>query len=67
LFQIEVNRLQHEMEDAEEVIEQERLKRKTSELNLNRDLDEVERTCTMEIRKASSAHNFDTEHLKQVT
>ena len=61
-----MNKLQGQVEGAEEEIEQERLKRKTTELNLNRDLEEVERSCNLELKRASSAYSLDTQHLKQV-
>lgn len=62
----QVSRLREDAEGATEAAEEERLRRRASEMDLTREMEAVERSCDVELRRASSAHSLDVQHLEQV-
>lgn len=63
-FQFKI--LRETYEDVKRELEEERMKRLTTETTLTRDLEEADRSCHAHLRRAASIHELDSQHLKRV-
>ncbi|KAL7640706.1 UNVERIFIED_CONTAM: hypothetical protein RMT77_008981 [Armadillidium vulgare] len=71
-LKLTVERLQNELKEskleceaAKEEAEEERRKRISTELSVTRDLEEADRSCHAQLRRAASIHDLDSQHLKK--